>query len=36
MTKEEKVNWFLEFLRWGLLVLAILFFLWLARQQGWI
>jgi len=36
MTKQRKVNWFLGFLKWGSLILAILFFLWLANQLGWI
>jgi len=36
MVKKKKVDWFLEFLRWSLLILAILFFLWLAKQLGWI
>jgi len=36
MAKKRKVDWFLEFLKWGSLILAILFFLWLARQLGWI
>ena len=36
MAKQKKIDWFLEFLKWGSLILAILFFLWLARQLGWI
>lgn len=33
---KKRVDWFLEFLRWGSLILAILFFLWLTKQLGWI
>jgi hypothetical protein len=37
MAKEKKRGgWFLEFLRWASLILAILFFLWLAKQLGWL
>jgi hypothetical protein len=36
MADRKKINWFLEILRWGLLALAILFFLWLIKQLGWI
>ena len=33
---KKRADWFLEFLRWGSLILAMLFFLWLIRQLGWI
>lgn len=36
MTNKKRGNWFLEFLRWSLLILAILFFLWLAKKIRWI
>lgn len=36
MIKKKKIDWFLEFLRWTSLILAILFFLWLAKQLKWI
>lgn len=36
MAKQKRVDWFLEFLKWGSLVLAVLFFWWLANQLGWI
>jgi len=36
MAKQKRGDWFLEFLKWGSLILAILFFLWLANQLGWI
>lgn len=36
MAKRKGVDWFLEFLRWGSLALAFLFFLWLIKQLKWI
>lgn len=34
--RHKRVNWILEFLKWGSIILEILFFLWLANQFGWI
>lgn len=35
MAKKNKIL-FLQILRWLLLALAILFFLWLAKNLGWL
>jgi len=35
MAQSIKADWFMHVLKWDFLILAILLFLWLAKNLGW-